>query len=67
MNIHFKISRFPLTLKLMSPNIPFKFVVVQQYENNRHLEAEIKLYIALINLRSFGTFFTVVASIVLRQ
>ena len=37
------------------------------YENNKHQEATIKLYIAKIILRSFGTFFMVVASIVLRQ
>ena len=44
-----KISRFTLTLKLTSPKIPFKFVVVfkwLQYKINWHQEATMKMYIA---------------------
>ena len=37
------------------------------YENNRHQEATIKMYIAYINMLSFSTFFNTVALIVLRQ
>ena len=37
------------------------------YYNNIHQEATIKMFIALINLLSFGTIFIIVASVVLRQ
>ena len=37
------------------------------YENNRNREATIKMFIAQINLLSFGTSFKIVASIVFGQ
>ena len=48
----------------------FYFVFVFKwlsYENNKHKEDTIKMYIAYINLLSFDTFSIIVASIVLQQ